>query len=165
MCPVCAASDTEAVYSELRKTGPLSFLSVTVTTTTATAMLLLITELFVGATTKAWKGKERDILNNLNITWQPITCSYIHTSTSKENVSEISLSTEPCTVAVPVPASTENSPLVMTSVEQKIDCESVNTIHHNTYRIAGNFRGSKFSPVSPPEEIFAVLIFAFSAGY
>ena len=59
--------------------------------------------------------------------------SHVHTSTSKENVSEISLSTEPCTVAVPVPALTENSPLVMTSVEQKIDCESVNAIHHNTY--------------------------------
>ena len=34
------------------------------------------------------------------------------------------------------------------------------------YPIAGNFRGSKFSRKSrfPPEEIFAVLIFAFSAS-
>ena len=30
------------------------------------------------------------------------------------------------------------------------------------YRIAGNFCEN---PVSPPEEIFAVLIFAFSASY
>ena len=34
------------------------------------------------------------------------------------------------------------------------------------YRIAGNFRWSKFreNPVSPPEENFAVLIFAFSTS-
>ena len=49
----------------------------------------------------------------------------------------------------------------------------------SSYRIAGNFRWSKFSrkshfpsrrnfrknPISPPEEIFTVLIFTFSTGY
>lgn len=47
--------------------------------------------------------------------------SHVCTSTSKENVSEISLSNEPWTVALPEPGSTENSPLVMTSAEQMID--------------------------------------------
>ena len=35
------------------------------------------------------------------------------------------------------------------------------------YRIAGNFAGPNFlnNPVSPPEEIFTVLIFAFNESY